>query len=63
MAGSRRYCAYMLRGWLEAAGDDGQGTWRFRLRNVQTGEERAFASLEAVAAFLAQAFAQEDEDS
>jgi hypothetical protein len=30
---------------------------------VQTGEERAFASLEAVAAFLAQAFAQEDEDS
>lgn len=53
MADTRRYCAYILRGWLETAGPGDQpAVWRFRLRDVQTGEERAFASLDAATDFL-----------
>ena len=62
MADARRYCAYMLRGWLETAEDEARAVWRFRLRDVQTGEERAFASLEAVTAYLERTF-EEDEGS
>lgn len=65
MPNTRRYCAYMLRGWLEDTGEGLQSTWRFRLRDVQTGEEQAFASPHAVIAFLEEAFdlADEEEDS
>lgn len=59
MDDTRRYCAYILRGWLETAGDDRHAVWRFRLRDVQTGKERAFASLDDAAAFLQQALNRE----
>ena len=62
MVDTRGYCAYILRGWSETADDEARAVWRFRLRDVQTGEERAFASLEAVMAYLEQAF-EEDEAS
>ena len=51
MANDERYCAYVLRGWREAGGD-GEDVWRFRLRDVQSGEERAFRSVAAVAVYL-----------
>jgi hypothetical protein len=60
MPDKQRYCAYMLRGWLEMASDGEQMQWRFRLRDVQSGEEHAFASIGAVIEFLNQAFGQED---
>lgn len=63
MADTRRYCAYILRGWLETAGPGDQpAVWRFRLRDVQTGEEMAFATLEAVNAFLRQALDHSTQD-
>ena len=55
MADTQYYCAYILRGWRESAGDHQHPVWRFRLRDAQTGEERPFASLEAATAFLQQA--------
>lgn len=62
MVDSQRYCAYLLRGWLEDGGDGMHNSWRFRLQDVQTGEARAFASLEAVTKFLVQEFDQDDEE-
>ena len=57
MADNRRYLAYMLRAWLEEAGDEAQDEWRFRLQNVRTGEEWGFTTLEAVMALLEQEIA------
>ena len=41
------YRAYLLRCWQE-----GKTEWRFRLQNVQTGEQTGFTNLEAMFAFL-----------
>lgn len=62
MADDRRYCAYLLRGWLETSSDDGLEEWRFRLRDVQTGEEKAFTTVEAIAAFLEQTLSGDSEE-
>ena len=41
------YRAYLLRCWQE-----GQTEWRFRLQNVQTGEQTGFTNIEAMLTFL-----------
>jgi hypothetical protein len=44
---SSLYRAFLLRCWQE------EGTeWRFRLQNVQTGEQRGFTDLETMLEFL-----------
>ncbi len=58
----QRYYAYMLRGWLENEPGEKRRVWRFRLRNVQTGEQMAFATLEEVSAYLKQIFERDKED-
>jgi hypothetical protein len=59
MVDTRHYCAYMLCGWLKTAEDDTRSVWRFRLRDVQSGRQWAFADVQAVRAFLAQEFDQD----
>ncbi len=44
------YVAYMLRLWQVAGGES--PVWRASLEEPRTGELRAFASLEALVAFL-----------
>ena len=43
------YRAYLLRLWRVEVGD---GRWRARLENVETGETQGFASLEMLIEFL-----------
>ena len=43
------YRAYLLRLWWV---EDGDGYWRARLENVDTGEAQGFASLEKLVEFL-----------
>ena len=43
------YRAYLLRLWRV---EDGDGRWRARLENVETGETQGFASLEMLIEFL-----------
>ena len=43
------YRAYLLRLWWV---EDGDGYWRARLENVDTGEAQGFASLEKLIEFL-----------
>ena len=45
------YQAYLIRCWREEA-ETGKSVWRFRLQNVQTGEQIGFASLSALLAFF-----------
>jgi hypothetical protein len=47
---AEHYVAYMLRLWR--ASDDEQVVWRASLEHPHTGERSAFASLEALFAFL-----------
>ena len=51
------YRAYLLRCWQE-----GQSEWRFRLQNVQTGEQKGFTNLEAMLAFLRGLLQNNDDD-
>ncbi len=44
-----RYMAYMLRLWQVG---DGQGDWRVSLEDPHTGERHAFASRQALYAYL-----------
>jgi hypothetical protein len=46
----------VLRFWQE---HDPPDTWRFSLEDVQTGERRGFANLDALVAFLRAAIARE----
>jgi hypothetical protein len=46
----KHYLAYMLRLWKVGQGEDAM--WRISLENAHTGECRAFASREALDAFL-----------
>jgi hypothetical protein len=49
----QRYRAFLLRCWEVRDQRPVQaGAWRFRLQDVQTGEKRGFADLEALVAFL-----------
>ena len=49
----RRYCAWLLRCWeVRGQGPEPLITWRYSLENPHSGEHRAFASLEALVAFL-----------
>jgi hypothetical protein len=45
-----KYHSYLLRLWQESAGK--KSSWRFVLVNLVKNEERGFASLERLAAFL-----------
>jgi len=48
-----RYLSYLLRYWEEREPKPGQpAMWRFSLEDVETGERRGFANLEALVAFL-----------
>jgi hypothetical protein len=49
---SPRYRSYLLRLWQ--VDDAGQPVWRASLADAHTGERRGFASLAALAAFLAE---------
>lgn len=49
--GQRRYKSYVLRLW--ETDSDGQPVWRASLHDSDTGERRGFASLGALAEFLA----------
>ena len=44
------YHSYLLRLWQEATGKE--SSWRFVLVNLAEGEQRGFASLERLVAFL-----------
>ena len=57
-----RYRSYLLRMW-EARGErpDEPPVWRFRLQEVQTGEQCAFPDLEALIAFLRAEMARDTE--
>lgn len=57
MTATRRYCTFILRGWVEGVKAD-QSTWRFRIHDVQTDTEHGFTSLEAMVAYLQTALAQ-----
>ncbi len=53
MTGKRRnYFSYLLRIWLAPEGE--RITWRASLERPGTGEQQAFASLEALFAFIQQ---------
>ena len=45
-----KYHSYLLRLWRESTGE--KPDWRFVLVNLSKNEERGFASLERLAAFL-----------
>jgi hypothetical protein len=63
MSDARRYCAYLLRGWMESQADGNPYLWRFRVQDVHTGDQWALSGKEAVVACLAQAFpAHKDSD-
>ena len=47
------YHAYVLRFWPECQGTT-HPQWRFTLLDPKTGEQRGFATLEALMAYLAQ---------
>lgn len=48
-----RYLSYLLRYWEERGPQPSQpAIWRFSLEDVETGERRGFANLEALVAFL-----------
>ncbi len=51
------YQAYLVRCWQE-----GQSEWRFRLQNVQTGEQIGFTNIEAMLAFLRGLLENDDGD-
>ena len=46
----KHYLAYMLRLWRVGGGED--AVWRALLESAATGERHAFASLDALLAFL-----------
>ena len=51
MAGKqRKYLAYLLRLWAVMV--DGQPAWRASLESTQTGQQRGFATLAQLMAFL-----------
>jgi hypothetical protein len=48
-----RYRSYLLTFWEERSQDPATpAVWRFRLENPRTGQQRGFASLEALVVFL-----------
>jgi hypothetical protein len=48
-----RYHTFLLTLWEERNEDpDLPGVWRFRLEDPRTGQQRGFASLEGMVAFL-----------
>ena len=51
------YQAFLLRCW-QAEGAE----WRFRLQNVQTGEQKGFNNLDTMLAFLRDVFESIDPD-
>lgn len=51
--------AYILRGWIETTDDREEVTWRFHLRNVQTGTEQGFTGVAALITFLREEFGTE----
>lgn len=57
-----RYRSYLLRTWearSERAGTP--STWRFSLQDARTGQERAFADLEALVAYLRAEMARQED--
>jgi hypothetical protein len=46
----QKYLSYLLRLWAVMV--DGQPAWRASLENAQTGQQRGFASLAQLMAFL-----------
>lgn len=63
MPDAQRYCAFLLRGWIEPQGEDAHFVWRFRMQDVQTGDQWAFTDPEAVITFLAEVFKAEEDGS
>lgn len=49
------YQSYLIRCWQEETAG-----WRFRLQNVETGEQAGFTNLEAMLKFLRTAIEMED---
>jgi hypothetical protein len=47
-----RYRVYLLRLWEEKGAPELAGVWRFSLQDPRTGEQRGFADLETLMAFL-----------
>ena len=58
-----RYRSYLLACWEERSrGPDGPVVWRFSLEDPRTGQRRAFADPEALAAFLRTEFSGDKDE-
>jgi hypothetical protein len=58
-----RYRTFLLTLWEEGSRDGGSPpVWRFRLEDPRTGQQRGFASLEALVEALQQVMADRDEE-
>jgi hypothetical protein len=57
-----RYRSYLLRAWEARSERAGvPSTWRFSLQDARTGQERAFADLEALVAYLQAEMARQED--
>jgi hypothetical protein len=56
-----RYCAYLLRCWQEQSLS--LAAWRFSLEDPHSGERRAFATFEALVAFLEKELSDESPEA
>ncbi len=61
---SPRYKSYLLRCWQERSRSQNEQSklWRFSLEDTRSGQQRGFANLEALTAYLQAALAAEEEE-